>query len=351
MRRRWVSSRHLAPLALGLTALLIWAVALAPGPDRDPPLLYDRAQLIAPAQREQLARHHTYLRRDHDIDYRVQTAGDVGDINRFAVERFAALRVGSASGAGRGLLLVIDPVRDRVRLEVGQALEGVFPDAFIAYLEHRQMVPFFREGRVADGILATTELIVTRVQNAQARAALEGEIRLPGSGGGGATTRARLGAGRDPRQRQGGGPVAAGSDPAATLAAYFRAMDERNADPTLAVYSRETREMLARWTVTSAQMDNVLRTYRQCHPEPARLDPEGAHAVIRYPVAERRCAPWFLTRENGRWRLDLVTSQYAIRFGRSNAWRLASDLPRPYGFAFRDWRFDANGFPLAGLPR
>jgi uncharacterized protein len=66
------------------------------------------------------------------------------------------------------LLLVIDTELDRVRLEVSTSLEGVYTDAFVAYVQNRQMVPFFQSGRVADGIIATTELIVVRAQEAEA---------------------------------------------------------------------------------------------------------------------------------------------------------------------------------------
>jgi uncharacterized membrane protein YgcG len=151
----------------------------------------------------------------------------------------------SHSGTCRGLLLVIDA--DQVRLEVGYTLEGVLPDAFAAYVEHRQMVPFFERGRVADGILSTTELIVTR-----------------------------------------------------------------------------------------AQMDNVARAFRDCGAAATHFPPRLAH-----------CAPYFFERVEGGWALDFVTMQHAIRFGRSNAWRLAERFDHPYVFAFEDWTFDANGFPRA----
>ena len=67
--------------------------------------------------------------------FRVITASGTDDINRFATERFAAIGVGEPSLTARGLLLVIDPDEGLVRLEVGYSLEGVYPDAFIAYID------------------------------------------------------------------------------------------------------------------------------------------------------------------------------------------------------------------------
>lgn len=301
---------------------------------------------MSAAQRRRLAEYHAYLAADHDIDYRVVTVPGVDDVNTFAVERFERLAATSRGRSGRGLLLVIDAEHDLVRLEVSYALEGSYPDAFVAYVEHRQMVPFFARDRVADGILAATELIVTRAQRAAANAGFEGEAWSSGSGGGGATAPAHLGAAPEPPptghpER----PRPAGRTPAGTLEAYLGAMRDRDATPDLEIYTPETRSLLRTWVMTPAQMDGVARTYRRCHPEPARFGPRGDLAVIRYPVAERECAPWFFRRTDGGWALDLTMMQKAIRFGRTNAWHFAAGVEHPYRFAFTDWRFDRRGFP------
>lgn len=310
----------------------------------------DGAALMSRDQRARIAEHHGYLLQDYDIDYRVVTAEDVGDISHFAVLRFADLGVGEASSTGRGLLLVIDPAQDRVRLEVGYALEGVFPDAFVAYVEHRQMVPFFRANRVADGILAATELIVTRAQRAAANAGFEGEVWMAGSGGGRATADAGIGQGWTNEANLGGASeasaTAAGPSPEVTLGRYLGAMAARNGDPGLSLYTAETQGMLRSWVMTPAQMTNVARTYRNCTPERARTHASGDLAVIRYPVSQRQCAPWFFRRGESGWALDLTMMQSAIRFGRSNAWRFDFAASHPYGFAFADWQFDSNGFPV-----
>ncbi len=67
--------------------------------------------------------------------------------------------------------------------------------------------------------------------------------------------------------------------------------------------------------------------------------------MIRYPIKERACAPWFFRKIDGAWALDLTMMQRAIRFGRSNAWRFDFDVSHPYEYAFADWKFDRHGFP------
>ncbi len=328
-----------------LTSLLVVALAAAawrfwPEGPVGVSLLEDSARLMSVEQGEHLQEYHAFLLLDHDIDYRVVTANDVGDINLYATKQFAALGVGNLSRSGRGLLLVIDPAQDRVRLEVSQGLEGVYMDAFVAYLEQRQMVPFFRVGRVADGILATTELIITRAQNAKANAGFEGEGWAAASGGAGAATAAKLDAGADTDFRD-GGDVAAGTTPEATLEAYYGAMAARNLRGDLDLFTPATRKMFENWVVTAAQADNTVRSFRKCHQEPARYDDTGRYAVIRFPVD----SPYFLEQEDGRWRLDLVTMQKAVRFNVSNQWHFDLSVEHPYGFAFADWSYDKHGFP------
>jgi uncharacterized protein len=306
-------------------------------------VVVDAAGILGPDEEQRLAEHHAVLLADHDIDYRIEVAEGVGDVAAFAARRFAERGVGERSRAGRGLLLVLDPAADRVRLEVGQRLEGVYTDAFVAYLEERQMVPFFRAGRVADGILATTELVVASAQGAEAAAAFA-DVGSVASAGGGAERAAALEQGPDRRFRD-GPDVRAEATPEATVAAYLDAMRRRNGSADLDLYSAETRALLAGWVVTPAQMDAVVRTYQGCRAEPARLSGDGERAVVRYPPEARTCAPWLLVREDGRWRLDLASAQRLLRFGAGNAWRFDGAGAHAYAYAFGDWRLDARGFP------
>lgn len=230
----------------------------------------DRAELMLAEQSDWIGQYHKKLLEEFDVDYRVLTVSDIPeDINAFAFHAFQQDKVGSNSKSGRGLLLVIDSKGGSVRLETSAALEGVYTDAFVRYIEERQMVPFFRENRVADGVLATTELIFSRAMDAQ-----NGQEFVPPmdsfSSGGGAKTAAQIGAGKDTtflQQRtmsQGNGR---GESPAQVVDLYIRAMKERLGSPDLPIYSETTKRMMASWTVTPAQMDMVANTYAGCPVE------------------------------------------------------------------------------------
>lgn len=321
------------------------ALIVLAGCDRNRPLVLDEAGLFAAGERERLALFHGLLLADHDIDYRVVTVASAADPNALAHERFMALEAGARSRNGLGLLLLVDTGGRTVRMEVGFGLEGYFPDAFVAYVEHRQMVPFFAAERVADGILATTELIVDRAQRYALGEPDAAGDPLTGSGGGGATARVDA---YEPAPVTGGGPgLPAGHSPEDTLARYFEAMAQRDANPDQDLYTPETRTMLRDRVMTPAQMDNLVATYRQCRPQASRLDAAGNLAVIRYPASQRKCAPWFFRRAGEAWQLDLTMMSRALRFGRDNSWHFEPGVAHPYGFAFQDWQFDRHGFPIA----
>ena len=135
--------------------------------------------------------------------------------------------------------------------------------------------------------------------------------------------------------------------PEGTLRRYFAALDQRNRDPDLDLYTPATRHMLRRWQTTETQMANLINTFRLCRAEKARIDSGRRFAVIRYPAHQRQCSPWFFESIDGAWALDLTMMQRAIRFGHNNAWRFERNADHPYDFAFVDWTFDSRGFPAS----
>jgi uncharacterized protein len=302
----------------------------------------DRAAIFQPAELVRVTEYHAALLAGHDIDYRVLSMAGANELERTAHEYFRESGVGSLSTAGRGLLLVIDPAGERVRLEVSTSLEGVYTDAFVAYVQNRQMVPFFAAGRVTDGILATTELIVTRAQEARAGAEFAPPMS-PASMGGGASTSTSISMAGNESGQQTQQVGIAGRAPEQVVAIYHERMASRDARTDLSLYSDGTVTMLRDWVVTPAQMDSVARTYRSCTPDAVRT--RGTMAVVRYRADQRRCAPYFLRREDDTWKLDLAGMSNAIRFNHENQWHFQGPPPADYAFAFEDWRLDRQGFP------
>jgi uncharacterized protein len=346
MRRAFLPAVIVLVLAMLYVSGLYLFNEWRPWLDDTSPRVVDDTELLSGSERRRITEFHELLQQDYGIDYRVLVVSRVGNLDRYAADRFGALSVGDRTAGGRGLLLVLDQGRDEVRLEVSRALEGVFTDAFVAYIEQRQMVPFFAANRVSDGILATTEMIVDRAREARAQQAFDDEPGKAVSLGAGARAPARLGEGAEAKSTARMPSIPSLDTPPAAILAYVEAMDARNSNPELPFYSEASRKLMRDWVVTPAQMDNAVRSYRQCSTEPLELIVQDDRAVMRYPPSARRCHPWFAVFEDEAWRLDLVAMQRLVRFGRGNAWHFPpQQRGEGYAFGFKDWTFDGHGYP------
>ncbi len=294
----------------------------------------DEAALLSEGAEANVTVWHAALLAQYDIDYRVLTVAGSEDLSAFAVRRFEEAGVGSLSGAGRGLLLVVDAEGERVRLEVARELEGVFVDSFVAFIEREQMVPFFAAGRVGDGIVAASELIADRAERVIATSALDEREAVASSAGAGAESKAGVGSGYDRPTATAATDAGAKASPLETVTAYLAAMAAYDGSSDLDLYTPATRAMMVGHVVTRGQMDNLVRSYQDC-PQ-ARVREEGDFAVVDHPGDPGRCAPWFLARgADGLWRLDLLTMQRAVRFDTGNRWRIAApEALGEYAFAF-----------------
>lgn len=297
-------------------------------------LVEDRAGLLDVTEEANVTGWHAALLARYGIDYRVLTIEAADDLSALAVRHFEEAGVGSLSDSGRGLLLVVDAGGGRVRLEVARELEGTFVDSFVAWIEREQMAPFFAAGRVGDGIVAATELIAGRAEEAMAKAALDERAADASSAGAGAESAARLGEGYERPTPRLAVDTSATRSPEETVAAYLAAMAAHDANAVLDLYTPATREMLAGHVVTRAQMDNLVRSYRRCPPP--RVRERDGYAIVDHPGDPGGCSPWFLERgADGLWRLDLLTMQRVIRFDTRNRWRIAAPgALGPYAFAF-----------------
>jgi uncharacterized protein len=85
-------------------------------------------------------------------------AGD--PIEDFSMRVAEAWRIGHA-GLDDGIIVIVAPKDRQSRIEVGYGLEGAVPDAVAARVLRERMIPNFREGRMADGIEAGIDALMS----------------------------------------------------------------------------------------------------------------------------------------------------------------------------------------------
>lgn len=93
----------------------------------------------------------------------IVSSTDQEDIAPFALRVFEAWKPGDAA-RDDGLLIVVALADRRMRIEVGQGLEGTVPDIAAARIVDRVMAPRFREGDYAGGLRGAVDALDQRLR-------------------------------------------------------------------------------------------------------------------------------------------------------------------------------------------
>jgi uncharacterized protein len=144
--------------------LPVWAVAVfaaaahaaqSPLPPKPADYVLDQAGVFSPTQRAALARELEQFERQTSNQIVVAVMPRVPD--DYVMEDFTQ-RTAEAWGAGQkgsdnGIVLFVFPEQREMRIEVGYGLEGAVPDGLANQIIHDDIVPSFRSGDMAGGIV------------------------------------------------------------------------------------------------------------------------------------------------------------------------------------------------------
>jgi uncharacterized protein len=160
MMRRFATRMLLAVLL----CLPWWAGAQqAAIPAFDSPVV-DTTGTLDAATRQQLQQQALALqqRKGSQLQVLVIPSTAPETIEEYAVRAFESLKLGR-KGVDDGLLLVVAKDDRKVRIEVGYGLEGAIPDITAGRVIQEYMVPKFRQGDYAGGIVDATGQLVKLV--------------------------------------------------------------------------------------------------------------------------------------------------------------------------------------------
>ena len=136
----------------------------------------DDAQLLSPEQEQALTGKLAALEQQTGDQLVVVTLPSLQDqeIEDFGYQLGRHWGIGQKENDG-GALLIVAPNERKVRIEVGYGLEGVLTDAYSSLIIRNDILPAFRQGDYAAGIIAGTDAVIAQLTadpaEAQARAA------------------------------------------------------------------------------------------------------------------------------------------------------------------------------------
>jgi len=297
-------------------------------------VVVDDSGELSRLQRDAIVAYHGALARDHDIDYRVVIAPGAVDVASSAGTPAPEPGFGRDVATGAGIVLVVDPDRGIASLEVPSRLDRVFTAAFVDWVERQLMPSFLAAGRVADGIVATSQRIAERAAQAgHNQPFVPPPVTAPRAVDG-------MPAVADPM------PV---GTPAELLDAYRAVLAAHDPRADLSLYTSASQALLARWQLSPARLDAERARLAACPTPVFRV--AGTRAVARFASAGQSCPPYFLRVESGRWRLDVVAAEALLRFDDTGQWRIADPGTRStsdWAFAFDGWKLPATGGAGAG---
>ncbi len=156
-------------LTLAVTAVLGALVVLPTAhAERSVPSLtgrvVDQAGILSPEQAARLSESLAAFEKSHGPQIAVLTIPSLEgeSIEGFSIRAVDQWKLGTEKNDD-GVLLLVAVQEHGIRIEVGQGLEGTLPDAAAGKIIRDVIVPRFRNGEMAEGIIAGSQAIATRL--------------------------------------------------------------------------------------------------------------------------------------------------------------------------------------------
>ena len=166
------------PLWLAVALLIALLLAMPAFAQTFPKLsgrVVDDAHLLSPEQQADLTTKLAALEQQSGRQMVIATVPSLEgyDISDFGYRLGREWKIGEAK-VNSGLLLLVAPNERKVRIEVGYGLEPIVTDALSSVIIQRQIIPHFKQGDMAGGIVAGTDALLQLLQlppeEAQAKA-------------------------------------------------------------------------------------------------------------------------------------------------------------------------------------
>lgn len=316
--------------------------------------IFDHANLIQ--HKNSLDSHLKTLYILANIDMVVITFSDLQntDIDDIAAKLLTNWRIGENTNGLKGILFILSVKEELVRFEIGYDLEYIYTDGFVGYIERDQMAPFFEAGRVQDGIEATLEMIIARVNERIEENTYNPKEKIKNSsnnyysGGAGTKEKVQIKEIKIPDKTNYPDDIQSLFTPQPTPEeAYLLDIEKCKRHIRgyhFDLYTDETREISKNWVFTKAQMDNEVRDIRG---KTFKVIIKGELAIIIFEPQYRNCAPIYLKKNDKGWQLDIATMSKTIHFDMRNQAHIGKSEYVPL-FKENGYTFGLNGFLYYG---
>jgi hypothetical protein len=261
-----------------------------------------------------LENHLNQMQRESGIDIRFVFVDSVpdGNLESFAVREARALGIGRNLDR-HGVLFAYDVRGQRLRIEVGPTLQGIFTDRFVGYLMRDHVRSFFAAGNPTLGLRVTLFMLHARLRRAalgeqyDPRAAQYIEDRRRLATGGGATADSMRSAARSAGflNRTATAEAHVLFRPQPTVAAAYRRylewLQRGRIETDVALFTKASQNYLSMVPVSPAYVDHLLLLeYGRAYQILTRGD-----LALLYFTDDPLLTPHFFRKSPAGWQMDL----------------------------------------------
>jgi len=159
------------PAFAGMTIMLVLALLFLAAsasaqtfPERGRSPVVDQANLLSPQQEAELASRSEALFKETGRQFVVATVNSLEgrEIEDYGYRLGRHWRLGDEQ-RDDGVILLVAPNEKKVRIETGYGAEGFLPDILAGRIIRNEILPRFRSGDMAGGIMAGAEAIVRQM--------------------------------------------------------------------------------------------------------------------------------------------------------------------------------------------
>jgi len=128
---------------------------------------FDYAKILTPKVEEEINDEARSIQKAFDADFVVAIVPSIGeaDINTYAVDLFTRWQIGKNTQGKKGILILIAQKQQKIRIEIGYDLEGIYTDAYVGQVERDILKEFLEQAEWGVGFLATIESFLFRLYN------------------------------------------------------------------------------------------------------------------------------------------------------------------------------------------
>lgn len=342
------------------TLLIIHAAAYAltvppfrPNPDE---YCFDFAGILPAQVIQKVNEQGRSLTRNFDVDFMVLVVPDLQgrDIIEYTADLFSRWQIGKSTKGKKGILILIAWQEQKVKIEIGYDLEGIYTDAYVGQVEREILKEFLEQADWEKGFLATIENFLFRIFNKD----MAEEVRETSSQardldhfsqGAGATNVFDFGAALNKPLPENYDELKKyfSAQPTPELA-FLRYMElqakavQHNNDLTLFTYL--SNDFWKKWTHTSGQSRAEAE---HISGRPYIIKQKDNHAVVFFPHEKaedlKKSPMYYLFKSDQGWQVDINTMTRGMRCV-GPGWWMVTDIFVPYSEIIIDEYNLANGF-------